>query len=81
MDPRIHVVNRTHHALDSCPCPSCVKERKRRGILVPSRDSCLDSSQAHLINMSPRVAYLFGYIKSLNSHGSLARQIRDFLEK
>jgi hypothetical protein len=67
MDP-VNVVKGTHHALNSCPCSACVRERKRRDIPVPS-------SEPRLINVSPKVAYLFRYISRLNPHGSLARQI------
>lgn len=61
-----HVVYRKEvHYLDKCLCQECAKERLRRN-KVPS--------DSHLSIPVP-AAYLFGFIQSRQSNGSLAREL------
>ncbi len=64
----LHVVCKEEiHYLPSCPCGECIKERKRRE---------KPRQRSHL-SLPATTAYLFGFIPSRQSQGSLARELMD----
>ncbi len=60
------VYKEEHHSIHTCPCEACDKERLRR--------KKKSTSKSH-ISIPPSTAYLFGFIQSRQSNGSLAREL------
>ena len=67
----VHVVYREeHHILETCPCPECVRERRRRERAQKA------TSAAPCRDLSPDAAHALGIIKHRCPTGSLASEIR-----
>lgn len=67
MDGVHRIVRVEYHTLSCCPCPDCVAERNRRGVVI--------SDDSRLRTLSAKAAYLFGFIKKRSRGGSYLRQL------
>ncbi len=65
----LEVVKTEYHAWRVCPCQACQSERERRAPANPSLPG------SRLTRLSADAAYLFGFIRRRNPHGSLAREL------